>query len=656
MPYLILAQSDVTARALSAWLELLSEEPLKTGGDRLDDPRVLFSQSCAEFPGGLIPCFKRVSSNLSHALESVGAAGPVVLVDSIRPSDMSAVGAPSGWNRLVTLLVLAFPEVRWVFGLSSGFAEDSQYKDWQARHGLPSLFHPEFDPLFDGTGLRAHITRTTLATMSIGKLAVAPWIPQRTKWAAAIDDERMYAYLHAYVAYRHGYRAFSIHSQALGDHLLRHKGDSEEKWPHLTIEDYFLGFPDRSTTGSLAQLEERDAHWKALKKSEHRCFVTSGHKRGRANEVASKNRAYRDELRATGHGGLEATKPVPGIFGLWKDLRLDRKYLGSDRDGRRGLAPGFIWPWSTDRGDHPVDEDTGGHSAPGLLLLVAELLIDRAESLLDSVRSVSDAVRGAVLASSALELLGPKTPTTAREALELKHRFEVLAECQFGGIQYNLQLDERFYEIRRDIRQLGHWYGVRARDVAMLNGELTILSRLVPIFRDYEEFDEEEKCRRRIRTLHRRVWWKQYRRNPLNWIVWPIRAYIEFLLGSLTRLTGAIFLWILGLTVAFMLMAPQAKQAQAVNATESRLVASVRPAADPEIPTAWWAELEGTVTTVQDEPELKPFSQAVSHFFGIDALNSTHFGWVALSLLATLSGFVHLGIFISQLYSTVSRR
>jgi len=618
MPYLILAQSEVTARAFSVWLELLAEEPLKTAGDRLDDPRVLFSQACDDFPGGLVPCFKRVSSHLGQALGSAGSAGLVVLVDCIRPLEMSAVGAPKGWDRLVTLLILAFPEVRWVFGVSSGFAEQpGEYKTWQANHGLPSLFGPEFDPLFDGTGLRAHVARTTLGTKSDQKPAVAPWIPQRTRWAAAIDDERMYAYLHAYVAYRHGYRAYAIHSQALADHLLKHEDPSEENSPHLTIEDYFLGFPDRCPERHFAQLEERDKkHWKALGQSKYRYFVTSGHKHGRANEVARENRDYRDRLHAAGRGGREATKPVPGIFGLWKEFRLDRKYLGAEGEGRRGLAPGFVWPWSADHGEHPVNEDTGGHSAPGLLLLVAEHLIDRAERLLDSVRSVSDAVRGAVLASSAMELLGPKTPTTAREALELKHRFEVLAECQFGGIQYNLQLDERFQEIRRDIRQLGQWYGVRSRDV--LNGELTILSRLIQIFRDHEEFDEEEKCRRRIRTLHRRVWWKQHRRNPLNWVVWPIRAYIEFLLGSLTRLTGAMFLWMVGLSLAF------------------------------------GAQLQGS--SPPGSSGLTPFGHAMSFFFGVEPINSTDFGWVALTLLATLSGFVHLGVFISQLYATVARR
>jgi hypothetical protein len=193
-----------------------------------------------------------------------------------------------------------------------------------------------------------------------------------------------------------------------------------------------------------------------------------------------------------------------------------------------------------------------------------------------------------------------------------------LAECQFGGVQYNLQLDDRFAEIRRDMEILGTWYGKRARAGALLNGELTIISRLMAIYDDHEEFDEAEVCRQRIRVLHRRVWWRQNRTNPLAWLVLPFRTYIEYLLGSTTRFAFAVIAWMTGLSLGF---------------------------------TALKAAVHGT-----QADNLQTFGQALSSFFGTEPLASGDPAWIALTVVATLSGFIHLGIFISQIYSTLARK
>lgn len=634
MRYLILAQSDVTARALGAWLELLGERPLPDQeGKGLDDGRVLCAVDPGSLPGGFVEGFRRMAMRLEGEALATLDGRITVLADSVRVSDLNAVGAPGGWDRLLALLILAFPDVRFVFGVASGLTDKERAK-WNARHGLASLFGPTHSPLFDGLGLRARVRRITaeheVTNDENGKLKVAGWIPQRKQWAVAIDDEPMYAYLHAYVAYRHGYRAFAVHSMELGDALLKGVEANNTGWnlstPKLALEDYYLGFPDKEENLKfehqslhLARLEERTKYWCRLGSGDLvRHFITSGHGRSQGPENVHDNREFRRKLRLAGRGGREVTKPTAGLFPLWRQLGLDRSLKWSDSKGkvRRGLAEGFVWPAedSSERG-----EPTGGHSAPGLLLLVAEALIARAEARIDSVSTVKDAVTGAVLATTAHELLGPKTPTTAREALELKHRFEVLAECQFGGIDHNLSPEDRFAEIRRDMRLLGRWYGLRARESAVLNGELTIVGRISRIFREFEEFDEEEKCRRRMRTLHRRIWWRQSRKNPAAWIVWPLRAYIEFLLGSNTRFTVAIIAWIAGLTITFKL-------------------------------------LEQLALPEEQDSSIWGFSQAISFFFGTEALNSSHPAWVFFTVLATVSGFVHLGVFISQVYATIARR
>jgi len=322
-----------------------------------------------------------------------------------------------------------------------------------------------------------------------------------------------------------------------------------------------------------------------------------------------------NQLRARNRSGLEVLKPVSGIFALWKSVRLDRELKGFDAaTGRhyRGLAPGYFWPPLPDRDGDSVRATTG-HSAPGLLLLVAETLIDRAERLIDNVRNVKDAVRGAVMATSALELLGPRTPTTARDALELKHRFEVLAECQFGGIEYNLQLDERFAEIKKETQLLGAWYGRRAREIAVLNAELAILSRLVTIFRDYNEFDEEDMTLQRVRSVQRGIW--RRRVGPAAWLVWPFRAYVEYLLGSTVRFATALFLWLTGLTLIFWAAAPDENLANALH-------------------------------------------MGVTTFFGFDPPGTGKAEGMAFAagLIGAFSGFLHLGIFISRLYNLISRK
>jgi hypothetical protein len=55
-------------------------------------------------------------------------------------------------------------------------------------------------------------------------------------------------------------------------------------------------------------------------------------------------------------------------------------------------------------------------------------------------------------------------------------------------------------------------------------------------------------------------------------------------------------------------------------------------------------------------PDFYPLSSAISFFFGVELLESPEKGWVAVSIVAMLAGFIHLGIFISQLYSIVARK
>ena len=83
------------------------------------------------------------------------------------------------------------------------------------------------------------------------------------------------------------------------------------------------------------------------------------------------------------------------------------------------------------------------------------------EALDAGVTSVADAVSGAVLATDALELTGGRTPTTAIDALYLKHQFELEAECQFSGVEYHLRIEPRLEEIAEDAAWICRWFAPR---------------------------------------------------------------------------------------------------------------------------------------------------------------------------------------------------
>jgi hypothetical protein len=268
------------------------------------------------------------------------------------------------------------------------------------------------------------------------------------------------------------------------------------------------------------------------------------------------------------------------------------------------------------------------HSAPGRLLLVAERLVQRAERIRRVAQTVPEAIHAALLSLEAQEYLGHRTPTTSLEALAVKHQCEALAECMFYGVEYNIEVQSRLEEIDRDVRSIVTWFGPMTRSFSMLSAEIGIVSDITLTFRGHNQFDEEQMCLARARALHRRLWFVRNRRWA--WIVYPVRAYVESLVGSLSRFLTAIVAWILLLSLLYARYCPL----------------PARPSgAKPEI-----------------SPVLQAFADAVVSFFGtqpphdILVLASQGAGALTVALVAIVAGFVHLGIFVSYLYSSLARR
>lgn len=309
-------------------------------------------------------------------------------------------------------------------------------------------------------------------------------------------------------------------------------------------------------------------------------------------------------------------KPIAGIFDIWKKSGLQRWLRLS-----KGLAPKYVWP--PDREKKNTVGTYGHHSAPGRLLEIADRLIQRAERILNSAISVPEAIHGALLALEAQELLGNKTPTTALEALSLKHQLEVTAECMFYGVEYNFDVKSRFKDIEKEVKSIGRWFYPRTHRLSELNAEINILSDLVRRFRQYNQFDEEQECLQRIRQLHRHLWFRK--NKSWAWLFYPIRAYVEYLLGHLHRFVIAIIFWFLSLSFLFD---------ACIKDKHSNIFINM----------------------------LRGPAHAITFFFGMQppydmgGLEGKGLYLELLTLFTIVMGFIHLGIFISHFYSIVSRR
>lgn len=605
---LILAQSRLASEAVKCVLRTI---PLRI---ELGDERLIAPSRYTKAHIIFEDCAKWIASYVN------GDDPVTVIVDSAKPSKLNPVDA-AAWEAALAMLILAFPEARWIIAHTNAVhVEEASWQSVAQYHSLASAHALSPNAIFDGGGLREWVR-------SKARLA-APYLPERKQVAAAVDEETAYADFHAYVAYRCGFRAFTITTD------LPTSGLSEHAQLALTFEDIYLNFPDKRK-GHYSSLRERAELLPVIDRAGERYFITVGHRFGADQGLFSvENQKILRRLREQGRGGKVLNKPVAGMHAMWKETGLERKleWFDAENEGRRrtGVGDGYTWPPRLPREGELLEPS--GHSAPGRLVQVAEHLIHRAEKLIGEVRSVQDAVRGAVLATDALELLGCRTPTLARDALELKHRFEVMAECQFGGVEFNLNLESRFAEVRRDMEAICVWFGADHRQSSLLNGELTIISRLLTVFREYNEYDEEDACLQKIRSLQTALWTRrQGVRILFLWPMWLLRRYIEWIIVSPQRLFGAICV---SLVLVF---------------------ASLR----------WGMPSEITGTLSESGAEKSFWSMAVSSvnaLFGaqpsphLEKTDDINVIVAAATCVGAIIGFLHLGIFISRLYSSISRK
>ncbi|MCQ2393163.1 MAG: hypothetical protein MJ249_02650 [Kiritimatiellae bacterium] len=194
------------------------------------------------------------------------------------------------------LLVLAFPEVLWVpvfYGFGSNLGSE---KIWKKEGGgllfreADQLLQGGFSPLFDGTGFRGALLHERKATeLEYGRQDVA----------VVIDDERHFAFINSYTAFRFGYRVYPISTDRVAKAILSKQSCQKlptvqgcgcrENSTLVAFEDVCVEFPDAkaSTNAEYILGERREQKWPLLAQANLRVLMTVAYRHERIAELAN---------------------------------------------------------------------------------------------------------------------------------------------------------------------------------------------------------------------------------------------------------------------------------------------------------------------------------------------------------------------------------
>lgn len=513
------------------------------------------------------------------------------------------------FTSLAPLLMMAFPEIQWTFWCSWDLPPEvaanpslwplwSQIVQIDSLDGLDEVIRwnrAGLSSLFDPAGANAYLRRSIRDEPE----STAPYLPVREATAAAIDEERDYAFFDAYVAWRSGFRAWAIPSWALTQRIMGLKAPQARF--DLALEDLYLNFPDRPAECRLSVPSVRTEALPRLADCPRRVLVTVGpHKTG-------------SPWRTFPH----VFKPLSGVFDLWRRVRRLARLSGVE------ALKSFHWP---PQRREPTAEEPRGHSSPGPLFLVARSLIARGRRLLGESHSVEESVRAAALAVHAKEFLGCRTPTTALEALALQHQAEVTAESLFLGVDENIELGDRFREIARDVKAISQWFHPKTRRRSELNARLAIIERLAKRFADLHQIEEELACLAEARRLRFKFWTHQ---KPWRRGLSPVLGYLSFCLSSLPRFALIVLGWAMFFGLSYYVFA------------------LITPGRQPD----FWNAMAGASKAFFTGGPATTWTQ-----LGSGASRSLETVWDFWLTFQGIVSFTNLGLLVSHLYLIVSRR
>jgi len=561
------------AAALSKWIYL-------SGGQQI--PHVLTDAQILTV---------RSSEDIHLALDSQDKQ---TLLNSVFILDQTAEGFDAGFtlgasvNQAVNPadLILRYPEVYWLFIVSK--APDFSTENGPLAHGIrPELLAWHFVPvnqlsqlnialdrhaagfrvLLDPTGLRSWVMARNVA-----EHATVPIMEH----GLSIEDDLNYALLNGYILYQRGCGVFlvtTLREYSNTKSLSNYPSLAQEKW-HV-IEDAELSFSD----GEEAELQ-RESLLPAPSISQEDVLLS----RGKSNAIihAAVSRAilstvHLDPKKIEFPSGQRLTVSVKPHRGLYDEcLRLEgRDRTSNASPAKQRLSRCLEWfaanfsyicvvrNWLSRITQTSVERGSQSHSAPGAAQAVAAHLLQRCMRGTDTVATPQDAIQLAVLADVAYRLLARKTPYLSLEALGLRHRMEVEAECRFIGTSNALEVKRRLDDLEWEVREViggdtnpassESWKNNQQR----CNALLEICADVRDVFQSHDQPNEEDillaatrKWQRRSYINGRNDWTAS--KFGLPWLRCFLRSqasyfwgYLNFILSSWGKLAFASAVWIL---------------------------------------------------------------------------------------------------------------
>lgn len=393
---------------------------------------------------------------------------------------------------------------------------------------------------FDPTGLRTLVKNRFLGTV-FGNDQTWKADTQRkvlldrlNNVCVAIDEEREFALLNAYTAWKFGRRAWVVTSFGEFDDSplwVYNEGDFSNV---VVLRDIDVRFPDILDASKLglwgiSPRELMKDNYSCLwSKKETRVCATSidapGNKIGkdwRVRAVSSENGIISDpKVWENDKFGQRRKGSKIEYFGLNKPIGTiyDLKPCLFEKQGDKESIAARIEVVGSEGNE-------GGHGAPYTNLAMAEALLISSGRCKDHS---SSHLIGALLAMEAYELLLGMSKTTALEALLSLHRHEAAAEVNFPGVSHSLEIKDRIEDVEQTLKKLYEDNKTNARDkepvkrmfLSQFWAELRIQ------YKDGEQFDAAEEANVRS-LLNSYDWLKMWMLRPatsLKW--WGVYAFI----------------------------------------------------------------------------------------------------------------------------------
>jgi len=574
-----------------------------------------------------VALFKSIEHNFTTIPSEILRSSAMVVDEIISPEYLDPLSTRSGSQQFYAMLILAFPELQFVFLNTTGLPSKRMcFLSWlkNVKSRKRAEYYEECQ-LFDPLGIR----ETIKLVIREKHEKIAPVFPQREQLALSVEDESSYAHFHGYAAYKSFYKCKVVNSLAHLDNLQKEieynknwqaqtlKADwfSENTFElELLFDDLFLNFYDRAGAEGLSKIKERYDKYEVLGSAKKKVLITVG------ESSENEEEDIRDLFE------LIIEKPGKGLYHLQSEAELREAYRGErDKVFEKNAKA-------------TSDRKTSNHSTPGSLLIIAESLLSRAEALLDQTKSVPTAIHAATLALEAKELLGTLTPTASLQALAIQHKAEITAESLFYGVEYEMDLGARFEDIKAETEAISKRFKKENQKRQALNAYLNLIEHLAKEFNAWNQFDEELACLNEARKVRHEL--KAMRSGSFNR---PLRkcfySYVDNCIFSLRFHLGVIAAWVLGFALLFWLIA-QPCLGHTLGVLECLCI-------DMSQSLDFWDALLVSLTsffTINSSPDWIP-----------NRLNG-HFLYVLLFVLQSVIAFFHLSLLISYVFMKLSRR